>query len=125
MPAGKAEPLRIGLATYVEPVHARQNVARSSRGGRGRSIARGGRSAVGVAQGRKSGVSVARTAPQRYRRGGKATVQTARSGNLSTREAKLDTRQRNAQRTKAQIGKPAKATPSAKSRKSATTKRRG
>ena len=34
VPAGKAEPLRIGLATYVEPVHARRSVARSTRGGR-------------------------------------------------------------------------------------------
>ena len=80
VPAGKAEPLRIGLATYVEPVHARRNVARSTRGGRsGRSIARGGRGVVAVAQGKKSSERVARTAPQRYRRGDRPTVQTARA----------------------------------------------
>src|SRR5262245_29554571 len=32
VPAGKAEPLRVGLATYVEPVHPRRNVVRSARG---------------------------------------------------------------------------------------------
>src|SRR6185295_10928065 len=39
VPAGKAEPLRIGLATYVEPVHARRTIARSTRGGRTGRIA--------------------------------------------------------------------------------------
>jgi hypothetical protein len=117
VPAGKAEPLRIGLATYVEPVHARRNVAaRSSRGDRGRSIARGGRSAVGVAQSTKSGVSVARTAPQRYRRDTKAVVQAARAGKPPTREAKLSTAKRNVQRTKAP-SKPAKSAPNARSKR--------
>jgi membrane-bound lytic murein transglycosylase D len=96
VPAGKAEPLRIGLATYVAPVHARRNVARSTRGGRsGRSIARGGRSVIGVAQGKKSSERVARTAPQRYRRADKATVQAARARSAPLREAKLTTGKRN------------------------------
>jgi membrane-bound lytic murein transglycosylase D len=100
VPAGKAEPLRIGLATYVEPVQPRRNVARSARGSRSRSIARG-KAAVAVAQGKKKSVSVAST--PRYRRGGgKATVQTARGGKKAqVREAKLDTRKRGVQRTKA------------------------
>jgi membrane-bound lytic murein transglycosylase D len=51
VPAGKAEPLRIGLATYVEPVHARRNVVRSTRGDRsGRSIASASRGAAHVAR---------------------------------------------------------------------------
>jgi hypothetical protein len=94
VPAGKAEPLRIGLATYVEPVRARRTVARSTSGGRwGRSVARstpGGRGVVGVAQGKKSAVQVARTAPQ-IRTGppGKATIQAARAGSAPTREAEV------------------------------------
>jgi len=137
VPAGKAEPLRIGLATYVEPVQPRRNVARSARGSRSRSIARG-KASVAVAQGKKKSVSVAST--PRYRRGGgKATVQTARRGGKSQiREAKLDTRKRGVQRTKTpaakgQVAKTAskKATkaPSAKStkpaKKTSSAKRRG
>jgi membrane-bound lytic murein transglycosylase D len=94
VPAGKAEPLRIGLATYVEPVHARRSVARSTRGDRsGRSVARStpaGRGVVGVTQGEKSAERVARTAPQiRARRPGTATVQATRAGSAPTREAKV------------------------------------
>jgi hypothetical protein len=94
VPAGKAEPLRVGLATYVEPVHARKTVARSQRGGgrSGRSIARGGRATTAVAQGRKTSERLARTAPVRARRGG-ATIQTAKRP-APVREAKLDTRAR-------------------------------
>lgn len=135
VPAGKAEPLRIGLATYVEPVHPRRNVARSARGSRGKSIARG-KAAVSVAKGKKSGVSVART-PQRYRRGDKGGVETARSGKKQLREAKLDTRARNVQRTKApakkgstQVSKQmpskpklSKQAPSGKAKKSAAPRR--
>jgi hypothetical protein len=137
VPAGKAEPLRIGLATYVEPVQPRRNVARSARGSRSRSIARG-KASVAVAQGKKKSVSVAST--PRYRRGGgKATVQTARGGKSQVREAKLDTRKRGVQRTKTPAAKgqvakaPAKKAtkaPSAKSTKPAkkttsSAKRRG
>lgn len=142
VPAGKAEPLRIGLATYVEPVQPRRTVARSSRGSRSRSIARG-KAAVAVAQGKKKSVSVAST--PRYRRGGgKATVQMARGGQAQVREAKLDTRKRGVQRTKTPAAKapavkgqvakaPSKkapAAPSAKSSKPAkkttsSAKRRG
>jgi membrane-bound lytic murein transglycosylase D len=95
VPAGKAEPLRIGLATYVEPVHARKTVARSQRGGgrSGRSIARGGRATTAVAQGRKTSERLASTAPVRSRRRG-AAVQTAKRPARTVREAKLDTRRR-------------------------------
>jgi membrane-bound lytic murein transglycosylase D len=121
VPAGKAEPLRIGLATYVEPVHARRNVARSTRGGRsGRGIARStpaGRGVVGVAQGKKSAVQVARTAPQiRVRRPGKATVQTARTGSAPTREAKVSLTPSAAPVKKAG-GSARKAAPNAKAQK--------
>ena len=93
VPAGKAEPLRVGLATYVEPVHARRNVVRSTRGDR--SIARASRGVVAVAQGKKSAERVARTAPQpRYRRADNATVQAARSVAAPTREAKATTESR-------------------------------
>jgi hypothetical protein len=123
VPAGKAEPLRVGLATYVAPVHARRNVVRSSRGGRGgRSIARGGRSTA-VAQGRKSSVRVARTAPRGYRRGNKAAVQSARSGAAPTREAKLRTAKRTVVKPPAAKKSASKAN-GAKSKKSAG-KRRG
>ena len=88
VPAGKAEPLRVGLATYVEPVHARRTVARATRGGRSNArVARAGRGAVGVAQARKSAQTIARTAPVRDRR----TVTTAAARNACkrpTREAK-------------------------------------
>lgn len=141
VPAGKAEPLRIGLANYVEPVHPRRDVVRSARGGRGgRSIARGGR-ATAVAQGRRSAERVARTAPLRYRRDDRNAVQSARSGSKPFREAKLDTAPRNAgkatktppkkapdTRAKATLpaktSAPAKASPPAKTKKPAA-KRRG
>jgi hypothetical protein len=129
VPAGKAEPLRIGLATYVEPVHPRRQVVRSTRGGRnGRSIAKGGRSTA-VAQGKRSATRVARTAPQRYQRR-RRDVQTARSGSRPVREAKLDTRKRNVSRSKAPAKKAsevrAKASPpAAKPAKKASAKRRG
>ncbi len=125
VPAGKAEPLRIGLATYVEPVHPRRTVARRARGSRGgRSIARGSRSTA-VAQGKKSSVRVART-PQRYRRG-KAAVQTARSAGAPTREAKLSTAKRTVSRSKPTTTKKSavKAKPSAAKSKKTTGKRRG
>lgn len=96
VPAGKAEPLRVGLATYVEPVHARRNVARSTRGDRrGRSIASASRGVIAVAQGKKSAERVARTVPQpRYRRADNVTVQAARSAAAPTREAKATTESR-------------------------------
>ena len=53
VPAGKAEPLRIGLATYVEPVHARRNVVRSTRRRPERSAA--SRAAVAAPRWRKAG----------------------------------------------------------------------
>lgn len=89
VPAGKAEPLRIGLATYVEPVHARRTAVRGTRGGRSNArVARAGRGAIGVAQGRKSSERVARTAPQiRERRPVTMAVQARPSVN-PTREAK-------------------------------------
>lgn len=138
VPAGKAEPLRIGLATYVEPVQPRRNVARSTRGSRSRSIARG-KAAVAVAQGKKKSVSVANT-PRHRRGGGKATIQTARRGKAQVREAKLDTRKRSVERAKptaakgqaksagtkaasAKTSKPEKASKPAK--KSTSAKRRG
>jgi membrane-bound lytic murein transglycosylase D len=128
VPAGKAEPLRIGLATYVEPVHARRNVVRSSRGGRGggRSIARGGRSTA-VAQGRRSSVRVARTAPQNYRRGNKSTVQTARSPKAPMREAKLSTAKRNvtAAKTPAKKSSAKTSAPTGAKSKKSGGKRRG
>jgi membrane-bound lytic murein transglycosylase D len=121
VPAGKAEPLRVGLATYVEPVHARRTVARGTRGERsGRSIARAGRGVVGVAQAKKSAERVARTAPhQRYRRADKATVQAAHTASAPTREAKSDTRKRAVERAPkaAANGKAKKAAPKKKSRK--------
>ncbi|MEO6027320.1 MAG: lytic transglycosylase domain-containing protein, partial [Candidatus Binatia bacterium] len=93
VPAGKAEPLRIGLATYVEPVHPRRNVARSTRGGgrSGRSIARGGRSTTAVAQGKKTSERLARTAPTIHNRRGNVTVQAARTRSRPVREAKATT----------------------------------
>lgn len=125
VPVGKAEPLRVGLATYVEPVHPRQNVARSKRGGRGgRSIARGGRSVVGVAQGKKSGVRVARTAPQRYRRADKATVQAARSKSAPTREAKLTTTKRTPTAAKKSTKPPTKKIAKAPTKKIAKSSRK-
>jgi len=93
VPAGKAEPLRIGLANYVEPVHARQSVARSTRGGRTGRIARGGRGVVAVATGGRSSERVARTTPQRYRRAERPAVQMARSGSAPIREAKATTQE--------------------------------
>jgi len=106
VPAGKAEPLRVGLATYVEPVHARRNVVRSTRGDRGgRSIASASRGVVAVAQGKRSAERVARTAPQpRYRRTENATVQAARSAAAPTQEAKATTEKRAVTRA----GAPAK-----------------
>jgi membrane-bound lytic murein transglycosylase D len=93
VPAGKAEPLRIGLATYVEPVHPRRTVTRSTRGGRtARSVARsgrGGRSVVGVAQGKKSSGRLAKTAPQiRAKRPSKSAVQQARGTDAPAKQAK-------------------------------------
>ncbi len=124
VPAGKAEPLRIGLATYVEPVHARRNVVRSTRDGRsGRSIARGGRSTA-VAQGRLTSERLAGTAPLRYRRSAKAPIQQARTCGSPTREAKLSTAKRNAPESKAAGKKAAQAPASAKAKKPAG-KRRG
>lgn len=94
VPAGKAEPLRVGLATYVEPVHPRQRVARrGTRAGRNtRSIARastGGRGVVAVAQGKKGAGRIASTPQMQARRPGKSAVQQARTGKAPTREAKL------------------------------------
>ncbi len=94
VPAGKAEPLRVGLATYVEPVHARRGVARATRGGRTtRSVARAGggtRRPIAVAQGKKSAGRVGRTAPTlRADRPRKSAVQQARGSAAPTREAKL------------------------------------
>jgi hypothetical protein len=124
VPAGKAEPLRIGLATYVEPVHARRNVVRSTRGGRsGLSIARGGRSTA-VAQGRRTSERLASTAPLRYRRGARAPIQQACSVGAPTREAKLSTAKRNIAPSKAAGKKAAKAPSDAKAKKPAG-KRRG
>jgi peptidoglycan lytic transglycosylase D len=109
VPAGKAEPLRIGLATYVEPVHARRNVVRTARGGSaGRSIARGGRSTV-VAQGARSAERVARTTPQRYRGCDKGAVQSARSGDAPIREAKLSKAKRALSPSRRSIKKPGRA----------------
>ncbi|MCC6764259.1 MAG: lytic transglycosylase domain-containing protein [Deltaproteobacteria bacterium] len=132
VPAGKAEPLRIGLATYVEPVHPRRQVVRSARGGRnGRSIAKGSRSTA-VAQGKRSATQIARTAPRRYQRG-RRDVQTAHTRSATVREAKVDTRRRVIERGKPPARqaatKPAKSGPSAKStkpaKKAASGKRRG
>lgn len=125
VPAGKAEPLRIGLATYVEPVHARPTVVRSARGNRGgRSIARGGRSTVAVAQGRKSSVRVASTAPQRYRRGDyKPSVRTAGSGAAPLREAKLSAPDSKAVKTPTKKTRPAAS--SSKAKKPPAKARRG
>jgi hypothetical protein len=124
VPAGKAEPLRIGLATYVEPVHARRTIARSTRGGRTGRIARGRGGVVAIAQGKKSAQRVARTAPQRYRRGDRQTVQTARAGSAPVREAKLSTAKRRITggdvRAKKKSGAPAS---SAKAKKSAPAKK--
>jgi hypothetical protein len=125
VPAGKAEPLRVGLATYVEPVHARRNAVRSARGSRGeRSIARGGRSTA-VAQGRKSSVRVARTAPQGYRRGDKASVQSARNTSAPTREAKLSTAKRNVVKTPSNTKATTQAAPTGGKTKKSGGKRRG
>jgi membrane-bound lytic murein transglycosylase D len=124
VPAGKAEPLRVGLATYVEPVHARKTVARSQRGGgrsAGRSIARGGRATTAVAQGRKTSERLARTAPVRSRRGG-ATVQTARRPS-PVREAKLDTRARTAPSQKPTSKKSVERTAKSQSSPSKATKK--
>ncbi|MCC6847171.1 MAG: lytic transglycosylase domain-containing protein [Deltaproteobacteria bacterium] len=129
VPVGKAEPLRIGLATYVEPVHPRREVVRSARGGRnGRSIAKGGRSTA-VAQGKRSATRVARTAPQRYQRG-RRDVQTARRSSAQVREAKLDRSKRTIERAKPakrpSAKKPAKSGATAKpATKAASGKRRG
>ena len=97
VPAGKAEPLRIGLATYVDPVHARRTVARATRGGHSDArVARAGRGAV-VAQGRKSAKTIARTAPVRERRTLTAAVERNRC-KKPTREAKATFDPRNAPR---------------------------
>jgi hypothetical protein len=89
VPVGKAEPLRVGLATYVEPVHARRTVARATRGGRsGAKIARAGRGVIGVAQGRKTSERVARTAPQIRERRPVTTAAERRPSASQTREAK-------------------------------------
>lgn len=117
VPAGKAEPLRIGLANYVEPVKPRREAVRSARGGRGRSIASGGRSTA-VAQGKRSAERVASTPPQRYRRGDRDAVQAARGGSKPFREAKLETAPRGAG-TKNDAGKKA---PGARAKASAPTK---
>ena len=119
VPAGKAEPLRIGLANYVEPVKPRREVVRSARGGRGgRSIARGGRS-VAVAQGKRSAERVARTAPNRHRRDTRMVAQSPRGRTQPLREAKLDVAPRNVGKaTKA----PGKKTPEVRSKTPAAAK---
>ncbi len=131
VPAGKAEPLRVGLATYVEPVHARRTVARATRGGRSNArIARAGRGAVGVAQARKGAQTIARTAPVRERRTlttaaqraackkplreAKATFDTPRSAPRSSAVSKKTAQRGN--------GKPTE--PPAKSKRSAQRVRR-
>jgi hypothetical protein len=106
VPAGKAEPLRIGLATYVEPVHARKSVARARGGSGERSIARGGR-ATAVAQGRRTSERLAST-PQRPRRNDRAIARVA--ADCRTREAKLDLDDRQPSGSKNARGKAAKAT---------------
>jgi len=122
VPAGKAEPLRIGLATYVEPVHARRNVARSTRGGgrSGRSIARGGRSTTAVAQGKKTSERLARTAPTIHNRRSKVTVQAARTRSTPLREAKATTTNNRRAPTTQKAGgkKTATRTTTAKAKKS-------
>jgi hypothetical protein len=129
VPAGKAEPLRVGLATYVEPVHARRTVARGTRGGRSNaSVARVGRGAIGVAQGRKSSERVARTAPQIRERRTVAAVD-ARPVANPTREAKATLEPSGGKRP-APAGKKAventrKTAPAAKSKRSPQRSRRG
>lgn len=121
VPAGKAEPLRIGLATYVEPVHARRTAVRGTRGGRSNaSVARAGRGAIGVAQGRKSSLRVARTAPQ-IRERPATTVARARPGANPTREAKATIQDPAAKRPapagKKVVERSRKASPPAKSKR--------
>jgi transglycosylase-like protein with SLT domain len=124
VPAGKAEPLRIGLATYVEPVHARQSIARSERGGRTGRIARGRGGVIAIAQGKKSSERVARTTPQRYRRGDARPVQTARARSAPIREAKLSLAKRRMTGGDAPAKKKAGvATSSAKAKKSPPAKK--
>jgi membrane-bound lytic murein transglycosylase D len=128
VPVGKAEPLRIGLANYVEPVHARREVARGARGGR--SIAKGGRSTTVVAQGKRGADRIAGAAP-RWQRGKRDVAPTARKGSAApVREAKLDIARRAATRPQAaekpRVEKRRAATaPASKPVKKAASKRRG
>jgi hypothetical protein len=131
VPAGKAEPLRVGLATYVEPVHARRAAARGTGGGRSNAtVARARRGVIGVAQARKSAVRVARTAPQARERRPVTTAVQPRLGGKPTREAKATLTNGAAKRPDRTGDKKAvehnrKATPSAKSKRPPQRARRG
>ncbi len=129
VPAGKAEPLRIGLASYVEPVHARRTAVHGTRGGRSNgSVARAGRGAIGVAQGRKSSVRVARTAPQVRERRPVTTAVRARPGANQTREAKATVESRAPKRPaagKKVVERDRKTSPPAKAKRSTQRARRG
>jgi len=133
VPVGKAAPLRVGLATYVEPVHARRTVARATRGGRsGAKVARAGRGVIGVAQGRKTSERVARTVPQVRERRSVTTAAARRPGAASqTREAKATLEKRGARRPdatgkkKVAVERKRNTTPPAKSKQPPQRSRRG